>query len=726
TKDGASGLAVTLDGRDLLGLEAEGRWDAARHEVQLDAHWDGATSDGEVHRGVLSLGGALPAAGQVRLDGSIEGVVSLSGGTLELAADLEATGPSWLELDGSVETHDARWIDSTGELDLSGLLARLDRRDRHVRVTELRLHRAASVDVLAKLDLEQLVGTVRFDAEEWTLPRWTGTPVDVSLDATVHGDVIDVHRLEVHHGGQSIVASGRYLPDAERPLSSTVELRVGELDPATAETLDQPGVLTTLEISGRLSPLELGFEGPVSVRRLPLASGAVEAIETVCRGEIRGDRATARSDEFDLLGGRCALDGTYLFDEQRLRISLESEQTQLEELLPTLGAELVYRGRIDTSLEIDWPLPDVSGLAIDGSWRSGEFVAFVVSGDRSEGLVSWSGNQLRLEELEFHDGQSRLTGWLHYDVDGRRIRFDAVGERWPISTIDLGPFDLLADGRYAAEFDLDGTMTDTVIDATGHVMLDTDQVGRLEVRATGADNTYEVEQLSGTFLDGTVGGHAILPVENWIATRGSVTWSSLDFSRLQHWPALEGLEGLVSGSVEVGASRDQRFLDRVEILARIEAESGAYRGMTWTGGDAVAYLAPHRVAVPRARLSVADGLLEASGWRDASGEQPFGKLFVTASNLSISEVRKALAADPAEGRVHARCSITGSLTDLDVHGQGTLRMTEADFGRTPVVATIYSALRTKAAASEPVGIGDMTLTLEGGTLVSNDIHYENR
>jgi len=142
--------------------------DTERGDVRIA--WRGRAVDVNIqHEGTFTGQFDLPPFGRSRMRGTVSFAGDSPHGSWNSALDIDASGDSWRELNGRIVAPRLLWTDAVGEVDLSGLAARVRSNWPVVTLSRLTIPDAAGHGA-GSINMETMAWQASLDARDWSFP----------------------------------------------------------------------------------------------------------------------------------------------------------------------------------------------------------------------------------------------------------------------------------------------------------------------------------------------------------------------------------------------------------------------------------------------------------------------------------------------------------------------------------------------------------------------------
>ncbi|MHC4991132.1 MAG: AsmA family protein [Planctomycetota bacterium] len=715
-----------------------------REDAQLNGTWNGrldgdrlsgnlvlerATSAGGMIAADLEFSGESRGVGPLTITGS--GAVEAEAGGAERSASVEfdVRGPGWKELDFDLVLPTMSWTTEQGVIALEDI--EIDGRIRGPRLelNRIGLPKSASSRITGAWDLRRGEWSIDFSAAEWIIPRFAESGVDVELTMRGERQAVTIESLHVRGQRSESTTSGTYDPTATPPVRARQVVVLGDCEVEDVDAAGQgddergPGVRAEVDVTGTLLPLELNYDGQLLARRVRLVDGAIEVIRSPCRGTLDGRALAFEATGFSLMSGEGSGGGEYTWDDELLAFTLDARAADLEATLARLDAPFGATGALDAKLDFRMPELDVSRLSLEGDWSIRDFDAGLFEADAGSGRVSWQDGTFRLDDGRFEKEDGTVEGTLVYQAETDEPEVSLTCTQWPMDVPEVA-MHLVVDGSMASA-ELLGDGAGKSIRFSTAIFVDGQPEGTVEMDGVLDGWVMAIDELEGTLAGGRISGVGSIGLALWQQTNAELRWTDVDLSRaVGAHEAIPPFAGRSTGSARLVPSTDRRFPDSLAVSISADLTDGRIRGGQLRTVRSNGFIAADRQVVERARLTALGGTVECSGWR--SQDSGFAQLFFTVTDLDAQDLATVLGletARPLVGRLAGRGSLTRSTGDARLLGQADLELTEADLGGSPVVSTMYRAMRLDFSRSEPRGRGSVSLTLDGNRLAADRICY---
>ncbi len=243
-------------------------------------------------------------------------------------------------------------------------------------------------------------------------------------------------------------------------------------------------------------------------------------------------------------------------------------------------------------------------------------------------------------------------------------------------------------------------------------------------------------------------GEARIPLDRWQCSSASLKWQGIVPSRLEPWaPPLGRLEGVVSGSLDVSqVARSARPLEPMQFVLHADIEDGRFGPAQVDICRIRGYLGDTRLLIDEARLRVLSGqvtlrarVTEHATRKGGAEQAPLlhGRLgrtiprhrrgpTSTSWTSTSSSTSSDLNAGEFPGHLSGTATLLGSSSLNSFGGEARILLAESDLASSNVVGVLYNTLNLNFGRQEPTGTGDVTIRLEGPSVVIPSFTYFNR
>lgn len=709
---------------DRIRAMVDGHWDADARDGAATATWETARPlwSADAH-GRLDVSVAAPSVGPMFLTAAVQAAGRRADASFELNAEVSASGPDVRTLAGAVTINTARWREG----------------DRTIAVADVRAGLAADWPMIRLDTIEgpEVDAAVRaaYDAAsgQWSIvgsirdyPVVAGdetVPVSLTIDARGDHERADVERLTASTPYGTARVEGRVNVAAGLALDATIDA-AGSLA-ALPEGTPSGTVRVRGRVQGPLFPPAARFSGTVETPELALTDAKIPAITWPVALTI-DERYDVRwtTDAVKFAGGTLRTEGTFAGAdgaEALVAIDFEAIGVDLARFADVVPAAAAAAGSATALGRVEIPVSAPGTFRVAADWQIEDVTWREVAIGAGAGRVEASRERVDLTDIDVGQGESRITGWARVSPARRALSAKLTARRWPV----VLPADAVAyvDADIDAGIDLATRRSHGTVQGSMDVLRAGTHFAAVDVEATLTGGTVEVSTLTARLWDGTVDGFVVVPIDDWTAARGEITWSGL---RLADMGA--DVPGRVAGRVVVAPAPGPRPLEPLLIRGGFEPD-GVRLGITEVGiAEFALYLGPQRAILHRSTVAFAGGTIEgwARGtWRDG---HPFVFLDARLQGLEAAGLAGVLNETPVEmpGRVDGTVSGGGPLDDVDrLFGAATLTIADSDLLGVEMVSALYDVLNLRIGRREPEGRGRAELRLEGRALDVRSVEYFN-
>jgi hypothetical protein len=727
-----------------------GSADIAKLRGNLTASWEQISFPaGVTHQGTFTLEAANIWPSRPWVKGSLNIKADAGGGTLQTAASISGTGPSW--------------TDATYVIDLP----RLSYARRSMLVFEnlqATLHNTADTVELSDVRVRQTIaGTARLNANG--VYHFAGDQAGEGYFTAVGNDFefggernlafnvnawadrksVTVQNVHANLGTDGWVnLAGQYTFSDPEPIAAQLDLDTSpDLSLMLSNKLAVAGhVSGTMKVGGTLSPTHVTVAGQVSSRKLKVDRYLIGDADLLVRGSLLPDRADVRTEKLDAFGGRGWFGAEFPYFSDEFHAWMGFEEINLADLGAAVGSDRLS-GTAGGEIDLHVPVGE-----IDRTYGQG---TLTVSKPSAKPLLTAESATV---PIRIGDGYVRLMPSATQSAGGTAA-VDAL-----LSLNQPSKFKLKVDLKDwltqlpAEEFSV---LTSGKIDlpqveiaagaATGHVRVDNrffahdKPIGDVGLRASAEGRLMRLDGLNGNVLGGRVRGKGSIQLDELSQGRLDASVDGLSLDRLaQIDPRLTGVQGQLSATLSAHAAQVPRPLGPLQADIVVDSDRASYKGID-IGDMQVRFFADRdRVAMAddpnnpnRVQLAGGELLLWGRLGQVPAGDDGVSRtsafLSVHMNQLDTEQLNRMIDPDgkPVPGRLDGDIVAFGNAADVKrMSGQGHLKLSKSDLGNISVFAVLYNAMHLGLVPSAPNGYGDVNFRLTDGRLEIVGLNYFNR
>jgi hypothetical protein len=717
-----------------LGLWLDGHWDWAERGGQFKGSWVGRLpEDGCLCEGTGEVVVRSPLSGRKEADVRVTAALDGPLGSGDVVLATQGTGADWQVSNWKVSVSKLAWSHGDRQISISEALAEVALAWPEIHLTRLLLGEARRVRAEAAFDANTQQWSVHMDANGLEPEGYAGPGVDLTLNGTGNARQATISRFSLKAGPNRLIARGT-LPLSGGRLEDVhfaADWPGGSSEPNRARPTSRSGHWHyEADVVGKTSPLELEVTGALSGRDVRLGEKTVERVEILLRAEVDANQVNVATEVFDLLGGRCQVNGRHGLSDRITQLALSIDGLSLKAAAEMAGSPVQCRGAAKAQLHLAVPAFNVQKAVATGSWHAENVAIEPFEAGKARGKLRVSDGLVRFDGIHLIQGAGQADGSMQFRLERPQllsIAFKADG--WPLEFTSR-PIKLCLDSEVDATVDVLAKTIDGQGQLSGAILWQGKQFGDMVLSGSIGQRTLEIPQLSGRVLGGSVEGSLRIPLDQWTGSTGQLTWRDLQLQNLRQWsPVLADLEGRLAGSLRLLQTRGQpRALEPMQVKAHTEVTDAWFGPARIGDADFSGYIGPTRFLVDGASLHLfgGDARMRARVSRHADR---FHALVVTDfNNLSVDQFAHFI--DPNDpsfaGNVHGRITVLLSSDLRAFGGDVTVKLEDSDLVNNSVVQTLYNALSLDSTTAKPTGTGQIQMRLEGRTLEIPGFVYFNR
>ncbi|MEN6338122.1 MAG: hypothetical protein ABFE01_28025 [Phycisphaerales bacterium] len=720
--------------------QVNGVWDLSAQSGEISGSWAAVVDEQKArYDGTYLAAVKSPRSGRKTARVNVTGRAQAPFGELAVAADVEGDGPAWGQSQWQISTPTLSWSHQGKEVDLAGAAAEVRLAWPEVRLTDLRMPGTQTADVNATFDTDSRRWSVHVAIDHLThLTPWGVQPLDLRLSAEGDTRTAHVRELRVAEGERVAVAKGR-LSFRERGFQDvqvTADWPAGTA-PSEPSRVESPLGHWHLEggVFGHVQPLAIELTGQMTGRDISLGKETVSRIEIPVRAKANAEAIQMATDPVDMFGGRWQLNGRHDLSTNVTQIEASADALSLESVAAMAGLKLVSRGRAHARVQVAVRNLDVESAVATGSWEAEDVNIPPFQAEKARGKLRIAGGLARFDEilLERNGGQAEASVEFRLD-DSQYLLVELTSRQWP-AQFEGSPLTLYADGKAHLRVNVAGRTADGEARLSGTVLLNGQELAHVRVTALVEQQTVNIEDFYAETLGGEVDGQAQVRLDRWIDSSAKLRWQGIEPRMLQTWaPQIAPFEGTVSGSLVVGrADPASRPPEPMEFAMNMDVENG------WFGGAAVGssrfsgFLGPTRLLIDDAELRALDGQVKARVMISSHKNARYANIVSDFENLNLDQIVHVVSpkAKQHAGYLSGHATLLGSSSVLSgdfspLQGQARISLTKSELGNSTIIGTLYNTMNLRFGSQEPNGTGDISVRIEGPSVLIPSFSYFNR
>jgi len=723
-----------------LTARVNGVWDLSARSGEFSGSWAAvvdaqkARSDGTYRAAVKS-----PRSGRKTARVNVAGRAQAPFGELAVAAEVEGDGPEWGQSQWQISTPTLSWSRQDKKVNLAGSAAEVRLAWPQIRLMDLRMPGTQTADVNATFDANSRLWSVQMAIDHLTLlAPWGVQPLDLRLNA--EGDMLTarVSELRVAEGERIAVAKGR-LSFRERGFQ---DVQLSADWPAGAAAPDRSRVEQPLghwhlegDILGHVQPLAIELTGQMTGQNVSLGKETVGRIEVPVRAKADAQAIQMATDPVDMFGGRWQLSGRHDLSTNVTQIEAAADALSLESVAAMAGLKLTSRGRARAHVQVAVRNLDVESAVATGSWEAEDVNIPPFQADKAHGKLRIAGGLARFDEilLERDGGQAEASVEFRLD-NPQSLLVELTSRRWP-ARFEGSPLLLYADIKAHLRVNLAKRAADGEARLSGPVFLKEQELAQIRVAALVEQQAVNIEDFYAETLGGAIEGQAQVRLDHWIDSSASLRWEGIEPKMLQSWaPRIAPFEGTVSGSLVVGrADPASRPPEPVQFAMNLDVENG------WFGAAAVGssrlsgFLGPTRLLIDDGELRALDGQVKARVMISSHKGARYANIVSDFEHLNLDQIVHVVSPGARQhaGYLSGHATLLGSSSVLSgdyspLQGQARINLTKSELGNSKIIGTLYNTMNLKFGPQEPNGTGDVSIRIEGPSVLIPSFSYFNR
>jgi hypothetical protein len=743
TKISADALRVSfLGGSSLL----NGNFDWHADSGELGAEWVDLTLATETearHSGRMSMRLDRTIAGGPQIKGELSTRGHMPRGSWDGRMTIDADGPGWNQIDWRLAIPHLNWDDAQYDVKLADLHARLSTRDSVIRLDSVRVADTNRINASGLYDGNTGDWWLWTDARGVYLPisRYA-RPADVMFNATGAREWINLSDLHLTAGHTTISAYGFYDFTQPKPLSASVHVWRPVRDPAAptpqeALAAQKTGILRgDLKVTGIVTQPDIEISGEAFGENVIIGQRELGDLRVAIRGNVTPKGAALWSERLQLLEGRWAFRGDY--DRQKDLATLHVDALGL-----SLGqADAFFKpppnlvGMLDAELHMDVPHRDREQLSASGDFLVTGFKKGQITADEVRGAISFENDQLTISNIELENERGTGNGEVKYNLnDPGRVGVKLAVRDWPLQTRRQN-IRLRVAAETALEIDTKTSSINGPLSASGSIVLREADAGTFSAAANFKGRQIDLQSLVADVLDGRLQGRARIDMNDVLASTAQFDWADFDAGFVQEmFPAIEGLEGRVSGNLSAGKAVGPHVEAPMRVQLEFQSNGASYEDIEIGDGRFTFLLdrtqerpngLPDRVVLERSTLELADGLWEIWARASTPSERLFGNVHtqITFRDVDLKQIVRGFApeAQPMVGSLAGEITVFGDPANYrNLYGEANLKLTRSDLINSDVIGAFYNVFNL--APDTPHGRGNAYARLEAGTLRIINLYY---
>lgn len=720
--------------------QVSGNWDLSGRSGEFSGFWaTAAGTQGLRSNGTYRAEVQAPRFGRKAASVSFSGEAEDSFGEVALTIEAEGGGPDWRQSQWRVSTPVLRWSRRDKRVDLAEAAAEVRVVWPQVHLADLRVPGAEVTEANAVFNASDRRWSTRMAVDGVPhLAVWGFKSVDLRLNAA--GDDHKAHITELRMSeGDRIVAAEGDLSFHERGFQ---DVRLYAEWPAREAQSGQLQARHSIgqwrlegSVFGRILPPTMEMAGRLTGRSVSLGKLTVDRIEVPIRVKADAGIVQMATDPVDMFGGRWQVSGRHDLAANLTQVTATAEALSLESVAAMAGVKLVSRGRAHAEIEVAVRDFDIQSAVAAGSWDAEDVNIPPLQAERMRGKLRIAEGQARLDEILLEQEGGRAWASVQFRPDKPEVLLVELSARqWP-ATFEGESVRMLADGTAHLRVNLVNRTADGEARLSGMVLLDDHDFARVNMSALVQDQTLNVEEFYAETLGGTVEGRARLCLGRWMGSSIKVRWQGIRPNALQPWlPLSSRFEGFVSGFFDVEpVDPADRPPEPMRFTLDTEVEDGWFGAASIHSLRMTGFLGDTRLLVDRADLRVFDGEVTARARISTHAGARYGNLTADFNHVNLDQIVHVVNPEAMQhaGSLSGVVTLLGSSAAVakdfsPLQGEAKISLTKSDLVNNRVIRTLYDTLSLQFGRQEPTGTGDVTIRLEGSSLLIPTFVYFNR
>ncbi len=718
-----------------LAARIDGRWDWIAQAGEFVASWAAASDEkSPQYSGTCRASVKSPQAGRKAARVSMTADVETSSGDWAVAADVEGAGADWRQSQWRLSTPTFVWSRDGKQVDLAGATAEIRMAWPAIQLTSLHLPNTRVTNAAARFDPNTRRWSARLAMENLgQLEPWGVKALDFLLD--VEGDDHLAHILELRltQGARTATATGN-LSFHEKGFQD-VRLTADWPGGHSADGLPEAGQSVGHwhlegDVFGRVRPLAIEMTGRMTGRNITLGKQTVDRVEIPVRAKADTREIQVATDAVGLLGGRWLVNGCRDLSSDMTQLAVTVDDLLLESVVKMVGLPFASGGRTRAQIRLAMEGFDIDSAVADGSWDAEDVNVPPLRARKAHGKFHFSNGQARLDQIELEQEGGRIQASVEFRLDDPRcVHVEMSSNEWK-AKLDGYPLSFYTDGKAKLRVNVVERTADGVADLSGRMLWGEREFGRVRTSTLVRGQTLDIRELHADALGGSVEGQAVIPLNHWKKSTARLDWQGLQPRQLQQWaPQFEQFEGTVSGSLQVEqAGRAERPPEPMRFVVQADAEDGRFGPAQVDSCRIVGFLGDRRLLIDEATLRILGGQVKARTRVSAHPGGHYGSLVLDFNDLRLNQLVHLIVPDASEyaGNLSGSGTVLTSANWHSFGGEARINLTQSDLVGNRVVRVLHNTLNLQSGKQEPTGIGELSVQLEGPSVVIPSFRYFNQ
>jgi hypothetical protein len=724
--------AANLDLAAMSGsARLNGHYDWHARAGAIDAAWSDLALPGQVrHNGKLQASIDTPWAGNPQIKAALSTGGYFPRGDWDGEMTLLGTGPSWNAMDWRINVSELNVREPAQNVELADLDVRLLTRGSTLTLEDLRIGQTNRLRGGGAYDFARADWWFWLDTREITVPG-VRKPVNLSINASGSNERVDVSQFYYRSGKFEASASASYVFDLPKPLDMYLHLWRIPIPRADDPTRPIGGSLNgELRANGTLWPRNMGISGKLVGSDVVLGRRRLGDVAIQIGGVVDEHMARIDSQELELLEGQWTLSSSFNFANRLTQFDVGVKNLSLTQADALFSPPPDFVGILAAQLNLELPNTDRALMRGRGEFSIAGLKKDKFKAEQAVGRVVIQGDTAVFSDVVMRQGSGIASGTIRMSLrEPNRMTVDLKSQDWPVEEVAPN-LALQLTGNTKVDLDLRQKMATGPLQVNTGISLRGRPVGNLIFDTSLVGKAAEVRSITGEIFDGTIEGTGTLRWDDILKSAGSISVDNMESARLaEMWPALAGVHGSVSGTIEARPAANPLTAEPLEITLSVNPDNAWYRVMSIGDTDARIFVGRERVVLESSLIKLAHGEARLWGRLSRHDDEIFSHAQMEFSELSINELGQTATpgAAPVAGALHGQITLFGPLSNVQLlNGEGEVRLTRSDLANVKVIGAIYDAMRLQIGPDEPSGTGQARLRLEQGVLHLTNLIYRNR
>jgi len=759
--------------------------------ARLNGHWDWSARAGEFSGSLAAAQNSNPqqllgpAANQGQLrpyDGTFavsvkspqfgrkaaQATVSLDAetslGELNLAINIEASGPDWEQSQWLVSVPAMLWSREGKQVDLTGAAAEVHVAGPEVRLASLRLPGAEITSVDAQLDVNTRQWSAHVAADDaGQLKPWGFESLDLRLNAKGDDRRALISEFRVVQGERIVTAQGElsFYEKGFQDVRLTADWPAGSAPPQAGQPIGRWHLEG--DVFGRLEPLTVSMAGQLAGQNIAVGKRRIEQLEVPVRADADPGEIRMATDSFELLGGTWQLSGQHDLSSNKTQVSVVADDLSLEAAAGMAGLSLTSRGQAQAQIQLAVRGLDLGSAVATGSWSASDVNIPPLVAERARGKLRIADGLVRFDEIVLQQDPGRAEANMEFRLGNpQEILFELKATEWPVSlsslvargsslerrgqvgavqggdpnekrrvTSEAGPaLFFAADGQARLRLNVVRRTATGEARLSGKLVLNDQNLARVRTLTLVREQTLDIQELYAETLGGSVEGRATIALNQWRNSEVQLRWQGIEPRQLQTWvPQLGRFEGAVSGTLAVDQmAKGARPPEPMRFVLDADVTNGRFGPATVDICQITGYLGATRLLIDNAYLKILDGRLDTRARISKHADRYYGSLVADFNDLNLKQLVRTIDPNAGEhiGNLSGTATLLASSGWDSFGGEARISLAESDLVGNPVVKVLHNSLNLQFGERQPTGSGEVTVRLEGPSVAIPSFSYFNR